>query len=113
VTEPAAGTFTQLKSGGCPGRAAGSGTCSCKGKEFFNCHLPIWLKGIAKLAHRLKFGHHATGYAAAVTPGQPRKDTDPEKIELGELGYARAATDSYRIFTRLIDEGRLVQRVRT
>src|ERR1700730_10791600 len=50
VPEPAAGTFTQLKSGGCPGRAAGSGTCSCKGKEFFNCHLPIWLKGIAKLA---------------------------------------------------------------
>ena len=41
MTEPAAGTFTQLKSGGCPGRAAGSGTCSCKGKEFFNCRLPI------------------------------------------------------------------------
>ncbi len=34
-----------------------------------------------------------------------RKDTDPEKIELGELGYARAATDSYRIFTRLIGLG--------
>jgi len=41
-----------------------------------------------------------------------RKDTDPEKIELGELGYARAATDSYRIFTRLIDEGKVAADVR-
>ena len=41
-----------------------------------------------------------------------RKDTDPERIELGELGYARAATDSYRIFTRLIDEGKVAADVR-
>jgi len=36
-----------------------------------------------------------------------RKETDPTKMELGELGYAREAINSYRTFARLVSEGKV------
>lgn len=38
---------------------------------------------------------------------KPRGTIDAEEIEVGELGYAREAIASYRVFTRLIETGRI------
>jgi hypothetical protein len=41
-----------------------------------------------------------------------RKDAKPAQLELGELGYAREAEASYKIFARLVEAGKIAADVR-